>query len=90
MTRGSPLPKPAPAARPTQGPAPRIRFFMRCVATDPCGYYITDWGKAVPMDLLASTAAEAKDKARGVLGEPPEGRRWTVMIDRITEEVAEQ
>ena len=38
-------------------------------------------------DLIAATAQGAHEKAMRILGDPPEGKQWTLAIDRITEEL---
>jgi len=67
--------------------AAAIRFHMRYVTKDPLGYYVTNWGNALPIDLLAATAQGAHEKAIRILGDPPKGKQWALTIDRITEEL---
>lgn len=67
--------------------AAAIRFYMRYAAKDPSGYYVTDWHRSLPIDLIAATAQDAHEKAMRVLGDPPDGKKWALVIDRITEEL---
>ena len=58
-------------------------FQTRVIAADPTGYYHPRWDKALPVQVIAKTRAEAWGKAEAVMGRPPSGREWRVRIDSV-------
>ena len=40
--------------------------------------YGPDWDKAIPVEVVASTQAEAEAEAMRLSGEPPEGFSWRI------------
>ena len=68
---------------------PRFRFRMSRALRDPTGYYYTDWNQAVPVEVVASTEAEAYQKVWAMSGPSPRGRRWTARIRDVREVSAE-
>ena len=58
-------------------------FRTRVIAADPTGYYYPRWDKALPVQVIARTRAEAWDKAEAIMGSPPSGRKWSVRIDSV-------
>ena len=58
-------------------------FRTRVIAADPTGYYHPRWDKALPVQVIAKTQAEAWGKAAAVMGRPPSGQEWRARIDSV-------
>ena len=69
------------------GAIPMYRFYMRGTPTavDRSGYYRARWDKFISIDLMASTADEAREKARALMGDARSGREWGIIIDRVSD-----
>ena len=59
-------------------------FNMRAVESDPSGYYITRWDRAVSLSIKADNKDEAIKKAKAALGS---GSRWPYIfrVDSVTD-----
>ena len=62
-----------------------MRFYMRYVAADPSGYFVTRWDRSTPIEVIADTKDEAFQKVRNVVGDSPRGKRFAIKLDRISE-----
>lgn len=62
-----------------------MTFNFRFVESDITGYYYTNWKKAVPVSIKASTKQEAIKKIKEALGKPRIGYCWNYTLDSITE-----
>ena len=64
-----------------------FRFVGRAVVRDESGYHHARWDKAKPVEVLASTRAEATEKAVEMLGDPQRrGWSWALRWDSMREE----
>ena len=61
-----------------------LEFNMRAVESDPSGYYITRWDRAVPLAIKADNKDEAIKKSMAALGNP---ERWPYVfhVDSIND-----
>lgn len=64
---------------------PLFRFNTRVVESDPTGYYITRWDKALPVSVIAHNRDEAFEKIETMMDEPTPHRSWAVRIDSAEE-----
>ncbi|MGY4859522.1 hypothetical protein [Cryobacterium sp. AP23] len=68
----------------TVPPSPTGSLFkFRRIYSDPTGYYYDDWGRAVPVEVIASTEAEARAKGFALCGNAPSGKVWKLRLDKI-------
>lgn len=66
----------------------KMRFFIRYTVSDPSGYFHTRWDNATPIEVIAKDREEAEQKVSAVIGAPPRNRAWTIKVDKIVEEIA--
>jgi len=66
-----------------------FEFNMRVVESDPSGYYITRWDRAVSLSINADNKDEAIKKARAALGQ---AERWPYIfhVDSINDVIKEE
>jgi len=54
----------------------RYKFIGRATGVDPEGYYFPRWDRSQPVSVIASTKAEATNKALELLGTHPRFGSW--------------
>ena len=64
---------------------PLFRFNVRVVESDPIGYYITHWDRALPVSVIAHSRDEAFKKAETMMGDPAPHKSWAVRIETAEE-----
>lgn len=64
---------------------PRYRFKMRRAQQDTSGYYYVRWDRAVPVEVVASSEAEAYEKLWALSPKLRAGWQHTAVIDSIEE-----
>lgn len=64
---------------------PLFRFNARAVESDPTGYYVTRWDRALPVSVIARNRDEAFEKVETMMGEPTRHGAWAVRIDSAEE-----
>lgn len=62
-----------------------FRFDFKRAIADRSGYLFTNWCKAVPISVHASTQKDAETKAFALSGEAPRSRYWLLQIVNIEE-----
>ena len=58
-------------------------YHLRAAQADREGYYHTRWDQATPLEVAATSKAEALNKAEALLGPPRRGSFWAYRVDRI-------
>ena len=64
---------------------PLFRFNARAVESDPTGYYMTRWDKALPVSVIAHNREEAFLKVETMMGDPARHGAWAGRIDSAEE-----
>lgn len=63
---------------------PLATYEMRATGKDSTGYYYTDWKRATPIKVRATSKKEAIKKAEQALGTPPRlSDMWAITVDSI-------
>lgn len=63
---------------------PSATYEMRATGKDSTGYYYTDWKRATPIKVRATSKKEAIKKAEQALGTPPRlSDMWAITVDSI-------
>lgn len=71
------------STKPRTVTTPGSKFSFRRIYSDPTGYYYDDWGRAVPIEVVAETEVEAHAKGFALCGPPPSGKRWLLRLDKV-------
>lgn len=67
-----------------KGTEPLATYEMRATGKDSTGYYYTDWKRATPIKVRATSKKEAIKKAEQALGTPPRlSDMWAITVDSI-------
>ena len=64
---------------------PLFRFHTKVVESDPTGYYITRWDRALPVSVIAHNRDEAFEKVETMMGDPAPHSEWAVRIESAKE-----
>lgn len=64
---------------------PLFRFNTQVAESDPTGYYITRWDRALAVSVIAHSRNEAFKKVRAMMGDPAPQRSWAVRIESAVE-----
>lgn len=64
---------------------PLFRFNTQVVESDPTGYRITRWDRALPVSVIAHSRVEAFEKVKTMMGSPDCHSAWAVKIDSVEE-----
>ncbi|WP_104128022.1 hypothetical protein [Cryobacterium sp. Y57] len=69
-----------------ESPTPQVpmsMFHFRRAASDPTGYYYTDWNKAIPIEVVAESEVAARKQGFELSGAAPRGREWLLRLDKV-------
>ena len=64
---------------------PLFRFNVRVVESDPSGYYVTRWDRALSASVIAHNRDEAFVKAKTMMGDPDHQGSWAVRFESAEE-----
>lgn len=64
---------------------PLFRFNTQVAESDPTGYYMTRWDRALSVSVIAHNCDEAFAKVKTMMGDPAPHSSWAVRIDSAEE-----